>query len=310
MPDSPTFLPESPARALPRARALVIYNPVAGWRNRRRFLDVLAALGRLGCIVTLCETTRRGDAEAFARSADPVAHDVVIAAGGDGTINEVVNGLAGGVLPLAVIPLGTANVFAAELGLPGDADGIAELIVKGAACRVHAGMANGRLFIMMAGVGFDADVVRRVSPALKRRFGKLAYVAATLVSLVRYPFPRYRIAIDGVPFQAASAVVAKGHFYAGRFTCTPEARLDEALFHVCLFRRTGAWNAARYALALLFGRLDRLKDVEVVRGAAVTITGDRPEPVQGDGDIVASLPLHAVIARRVVTVVGGNHVPA
>jgi len=100
-------------------RVAVIYNPTAGWRRRWRFRRVLNGLTALGCSLSVFETTTRGDAESFAQALDTEAFDAVAAAGGDGTVNEVANGLAGRGLPLAVIPLGTANVLAAEIGMPG-----------------------------------------------------------------------------------------------------------------------------------------------------------------------------------------------
>ena len=101
-----------------RRRVLMIYNPTAGMGSGRRLARVLKCLLRLGAVVTVRRTARRGDAERFASEASPALFDVIAAAGGDGTINEVINGLAGSGLPLAVIPLGTANVLAAEIGVP------------------------------------------------------------------------------------------------------------------------------------------------------------------------------------------------
>ena len=158
-----------------RRRVLVIRNPTAGGSTRPRFGRVLEHLARFGATVTVRETTCRGDAEQIAASASSDTFDVV-AAGGDGTINEVANGLAGKDLPLAIVPLGTANVLAVEIGMPLRARRIARAIACGDVRSVHVGMVNGRRFLMMAGVGFDAHVVANVNPRLKRAFGKLAYV--------------------------------------------------------------------------------------------------------------------------------------
>ena len=112
-------------------RVNVIYNPTAGWRRRARLERVLERLGELGASVTLRETRGRGDAEMLARAADPAACDAVVAAGGDGTINEVMNGLDRRNLPLGIVPLGTANVLAAEIGLPREPRAQAEAIACG-----------------------------------------------------------------------------------------------------------------------------------------------------------------------------------
>jgi len=276
-----------------RRRVLVIRNPTAGGSTRRRFGRVLEHLARFGATVTVRETTCRGDAEQIAASASSDTFDVVVAAGGDGTINEVANGLAGKDLPLAIVPLGTANVLAAEIGMPLRARRIARAIACGDVRSVHVGMVNGRRFLMMAGVGFDAHVVGNVNPRLKRAFGKLAYVIETLVGLFRFPYRRYRVTIDGTAHDAASVVIANGHYYGGRFTCAPQARLDDPALHVCLFERSGPLSVLRYGWGLVAGRLHRLRDVRVVAGSGVRVEGSTGEPIQCDGDITGNLPLVA-----------------
>jgi YegS/Rv2252/BmrU family lipid kinase len=276
---------------------LVIFNPTAGGRRRRRLKAVLQALERSGCRVTLRRTGARGDAEAFARAAGatepPV--DLVVAAGGDGTINEVINGLAAPAAaappPLALLPIGTANVLANEIGLPSAPDAIAREIAAGRVQPMPLARANGRCFAMMAGVGFDAHVVADLDTRLKRRLGKGAYVVESVRQLFRFGFPRYRVTIDGAAFEAGSVIVARGRFYGGRYVCAPEARLGAAELHVCLFERGGRLAVPLFGAALVLGLLPRLPGYRVVRGRRVTIEGPPGDPVQGDGDIIARLPV-------------------
>ncbi len=122
---------------------------------------------------------------------------------------------------------------------------------------------------------------------IKRRVGKAAYVIAGLIQLAHQKSTLYDVEIDGTTYRAASAIVAKGHFYAGRYICAPAARLDRPVFEICLFKNPGRWNVLRYAVALALNRLDRLSDVTVVSGHRVRITGPTGEPVQSDGDIIA-----------------------
>ncbi len=286
-----TFNAENSSR-----RVLIIHNPLAGQRHGERFRRVLAELFALGCTLTVRRTRRRGDAEALARAASFEAFDVVAVAGGDGTINEVINGLADFRLSLAIIPLGTANVLAHEIGLSGRPEAVARTIAGAEAVPVKIGLANGRRFAQMAGVGFDARVVAGVDPGIKRllgrlALGKLAYVIETLVQLVKSPFPRYRLLLDGRAVEAASAVVANGRYYGGRFSCAPEARIDGDVFQVCLFSRGGRWDALRYAWGLLSGRLRHFRDVAVVAAREITVEGPVGEPVQADGDVLGALPL-------------------
>ena len=143
----------------------------------------------------------------------------------------------------------------------------------------------------MAGVGFDAHVVANVSPWLKRLIGKGAYVAETLRQLACFSFPRYRVTLDGVAHEAASVIVARGHFYGGRFVVAPEARLDSDELHVCLFNRGGRLQTILYAVALAAGRLHRSRHVKIVKARRVTIEGPEGDPVQGDGDLIGRLPV-------------------
>jgi YegS/Rv2252/BmrU family lipid kinase len=289
-----------------KARSLlVIFNPTAGGRKRRRLDAALAALEHRGWDCELLETRGRGDAEALARTASGEARATrLLVAGGDGTINEAVNGVlaAGAKLPLGILPLGTANVLAAELGMMDMGDAV-EAASAGVMRTIWPGRANDRNFVQMVGAGFDAHVVAAVDPALKKKIGKLAYVVTMIRLAFRFPFPRYRVRIDGVWHEAGSVVVSKGHFYGGRFVLAPQARLDKPEFHVCLFTRSGHWNLIRYALALPLGLLPKLKDIELIPAREILIEGPEGDPVQGDGDVIAHLPVTIRLADRPLTVV-------
>ena len=275
---------------------MVIYNPTAGRRRRRKLDAVVDALTRRGAQVSLRATTCRGDAERLAGEASSIEFDRLVVAGGDGTINEAINGLRDRAPPVAIVPLGTANVLAAELDLPPHAAALADAIMEGALRAVAVGRVNGRAFTMMAGVGFDAYVVSHVSLRLKRAVGKLAYVIETLTQLLRYRRLMYDVTIDGKAYRASSVIIANGRFYGGRFVCAPKARLDSSEFQACLFGRAGRWHVIRYALALLLGRLPRLKDVTVVPARMVEIAAPVGDPVQGDGDILGALPARIEVA--------------
>jgi diacylglycerol kinase (ATP) len=298
-----------------RRRVLVIYNPTAGIASARRLGRVVKFLLTMGAVVTLRRTARRGDAEAFASEASEAAIDVVVAAGGDGTINEVVNGLAGKALPLAVVPLGTANVLAAEIGVPRRARDLARMILTAEPRAVCVGIANDRLFIMMAGAGFDAHLVAHVDPRVKRLLGKLTYVLGGLRGMFRFAYPPYRVTVDGVPYDAASVIVANGHYYGGRFICAPDAYLEDETFEVCLFLSTGRRAVLRYGFALVLGRLGRLPDFRIVRGTEVRVENssgapdqsEGAEPVQLDGDIGCCLPLTIrPAAQSLLLICGGG----
>lgn len=271
-------------------RILAVFNPAAGRRRRSRFDRVIAAAREAGCRVTEMETTSPGHAEAIARDVSSDDFDIIAAAGGDGTVNEVVNGLQGKSLAIGIIPLGTANVLADEIGLGRSPAVIAQTLARGTIRPVHVGSVNGRRFVMMAGAGFDADVVRGVSVALKKRLGALAYVWQAAVQAFKKSPPPCEILIDGQPYTAASVVVCNGRRYGGPFIAAPDASLADDRFHVVLMAGTGWIASARYGTALILGRISKLHDVKLVIGREVVILGQIGRPVQADGDIVATLP--------------------
>ncbi len=291
--------------AEPRARRmLLVFNPTAG-RRKGRLDAIMAALRRRGWDVTLQETAYAGDATRIARDLTG-GYDVLAVAGGDGTQNEAANGLAddaGNAPVMAVLPFGTANVLAHEIGLGADEARIAEAAADGKPTEIYLGQAHyagGRMprrFLLMAGVGFDAAVVAGVSGPLKRRLGKGAYVWRMIVELFRYRFPLFTVTIDGTAYDCASAIIAKGHYYGGRFVCAPDARLTDPDFQVCLFLSKGRLAVLRYAVALGLGLLHKLPDVKLVRGRNVRIDGPEGAPVQGDGDIIAALPAALSVAE-------------
>jgi diacylglycerol kinase (ATP) len=295
---------ESSPGPAPR-RIVVIHNPIAGRRRNRRFAATLARLRALGCAVEVVPTGHAGEAELLARRVGAGDCDVLAVAGGDGTINEVVNGLRPDAPPLGVIPLGTANVFAREIGLSLAPAALASVLAWGAPAHIHVATANGRRFVQMAGIGFDARVVAAVDPGLKRRFGKLAYGFEILAQWRRYRPARYRLEVAGEAFEASTVIVAKGRHYAGAFVLDPAADIARPELRVCAFLRGGRWALLRYLAALGTGTLTRRGDVRMVAATSVTVAGENGEGVQLDGDIRCRLPCRIAIAAQPIRVLAG-----
>jgi YegS/Rv2252/BmrU family lipid kinase len=233
----------------------------------------------------------------------------VVAAGGDGTINEVINGLASrphDAAPpaLGVIPLGTANVMARELALPSDVRALARLLAHGGSLPLHTGIANGRRFALMVGVGFDARVVHRIDARLKRSIGRGAYGLAILRELIDFAPVRYRVIVDGGrPIDAAAVIVAKSRHYGGPFELAADASVHEPTLHVCLFLQGGRWSAMRYLAAIGLGRIAQADGFLVISASQVAISGPAGEPAQGDGDSLTTLPLEIALARQPLAVI-------
>jgi diacylglycerol kinase family enzyme len=226
---------------------------------------------------------------------------VVVAAGGDGTIAEVASGLAGSSAALGVLPLGTANVLAWELGVPPSPERAAQVLAEGRPVLLRPGFARfaggrERLFVQMLGAGFDAAVVAHLDLGLKRRIGRAAYVLQSLRELRRYRFPPLAVELDGVPMAAASVIVTKGRLYAGRYRIAPMARPAEPGFQVVLFRRPGALQAALAGLALPLGLIPRLPGVEIRPAGRIRLSAGGEVPVQADGDLAGHLPVEVTDA--------------
>lgn len=293
-------------------RFIVIRNPVAGRRNPALLRDTLAALATAGHEVVVHDTVGRGDAERLARDAEGGPTLRIVAAGGDGTINEVVNGLMlrnDDTPPmLGILPLGTANVLASELGLRIRTATVVAALTSALPTPVHIGRlrtAAGtvRHFSLMAGAGFDAKVVAGVDGDLKRRLGKGAYVWRSAVEMTRPVDAVYAVDIDGARHEAASVIVTRARLYGGPYPIAPDADLRNAGLTACLFERGGRYNVLRYGAALVRGRLPRTSGFRAVAATSVRIAPlvnghGRREPVQLDGDDAADLPVTVDVAPR------------
>jgi YegS/Rv2252/BmrU family lipid kinase len=292
----------SDAGSLSPRRLLIIRNPTAGQRRARDYARALGLLESAGCAVTVAETAARGDATRIAREADEAAFDAVVAAGGDGTINEAVNGLAGRALPLGVIPLGTSNVLAHEIGVGSDIGRAVKTILTGRRQPVAAAVASGHYCCLMVSAGYDARAIARVRPGLKRLIGEAAYYVAGLEEAIAGPRRLLSVEIDGETCEAASVIVMNGRLYGGKFTCAPDADMREPLLYAVLLTRSGRWNVMRYGLALVTNRLHRLADVRIHPATSIRILAPAGEPCQSDGDLIGEAPMDIRVEANVVEI--------
>jgi diacylglycerol kinase (ATP) len=286
---------------------IVIFNPVAGMRRASLLWRVLDVLVVNGIRVELAETHRRGHAEALAREAVCGGASMVVAAGGDGTIAEIANGLLGSSARLGVIPLGSANVMAHELALPFEPRAVAAALAFGRTRPLWPGVVRAtegsRLFVQMLGVGFDAQVVHHLPVVLKRALGRGAYAVQTLRELACYSFTPIRVRLDGQETQAASVIVSKGRLYGGRFLLAPAACPAEPGFSVVLFEHAGVAATLLYGAALPLGLLCRAPGVRHVRARQVDFVDNAALPAQTDGDAAGYTPITVTDAPAAIHVV-------
>jgi len=270
-------------------KVTVIYNPAAGGGREALLYRLVAELERLGATVCQYHTKGPHDATDYLKGLADQG-DCVVAVGGDGTTNEVLNGLAAGVA-LGVFATGTANVLAKELELPKKPEQAAQVVVQGKSVSVTPARLNGRRFLMMCGVGYDAWVVNGVNLGIKERFGKLAYVQSMLGQIGRYGQSHYRVEVDGRPLDCFSAIITNGRHYGGSFVLSREANILRPQVQVLLFQKQGVRFLLRCLIALLFGRMERVDGVASLRAQRVHIRCENQnEPIQADGDPAGSLP--------------------
>lgn len=292
-------------------KVTLISNPKTGRYGARRLRpiqDVATQLQSLGVEVNLKLTTGPGDAaEIAARAANNGSSDVIVA-GGDGTINEAIQGLAGSKARLAIIPRGTANVLARELNLPLDDEQATAVAARGNARRIHLGLAidettgTKRLFVLMAGIGLDASVVRGVRPQLKKRIGKGAFWLSGLSHLADWKPHPFALEIEGRNYTGTFAAIGNAPRYGGDLAITPGARLDTPEFEICII---DTLSRLRYlhllSHAMRSGMPQNQPEVKFVRTASLRATGDAP--VQVDGELIGQLPMRFEIAPESLEVV-------
>jgi YegS/Rv2252/BmrU family lipid kinase len=232
---------------------------------------------------------------------------VVLACGGDGTLNDVINGLAGTQTALATFPGGTVNVWAREVGIPSDPVRNAALVWEGERRWVDLGRAGNRYFLLMAGIGLDADVAAQVTRPEKRRWGPLAYAWRGLVTGVRWPLQRMWILLDdrSIRRRVLFAVIGNTRLYGGVVNVTHHAVADDGMLDVCIFGGTGAGlgsklaHAARLALRLH----TRAPTVEYYRAHQITLVTRPRTYVQVDGDTIGQTPMQFAAVPRALRVV-------
>ncbi|MFL6529427.1 MAG: diacylglycerol/lipid kinase family protein [Chthoniobacterales bacterium] len=267
----------------------IFLNPAARGERARRLHKRVTDLTH-GAV--LRATARCGDAECLARNAVNEGYRTVVAAGGDGTINEVVNGIAGSGASLGLLPIGTMNVFATELGLPtADLTRCWEIIREGRTRAIDLPRANKKHFVQLAGVGFDAQVIKQTSRALKRSFGPLSYLVSAAHIAARTP-PRLRIeSKDAVTKEGSFVLIGNGRLYGGPFPFFKQAVIDDGLFDVLVFKRFNYIELLRYMQDVILRPQITSPEVEYFQTTALRVTSDAAVPVEVDGELIGNCPI-------------------
>ena len=240
----------------------------------------------------LCATENAGDAERLARNAVAEGFEQIVAAGGDGTIHEVVNGMAGSEAALGLMPMGTMNVFANELGLPANDLGRCwEIICAEHTRLVDSPTANGKHFVQLAGVGLDAQVVKETSLTFKRNFGPLSYLISAAQIAARRP-PRLLIdSEDAKTEEGTFVLVGNGRLYGGPFPFFKHAKIDDGLLDVLVFKQLGYIELLKYLQNVIFTSDITTREVEYFQTRRLRVSSLEEVPVELDGELSGVCPV-------------------
>ena len=282
------------------SNTVVILNPAAGNEEAKYWQGRVESISR-GCLIHT--TSHPGGAEALARQAVEQGFGKIVAAGGDGTVNEVVNGLAGSDVALGLLPIGTVNVFAMELGLPSHNLELCWDVIQGENMRlVDLPSANGKCFVQLAGVGLDAQVVKETSLTFKRSFGPLSYLISAAQIAARQP-PKLFIESENTPVEEGSFVlVGNGRLYGGPFPFFKHALIDDGLFDVVIFKRLGYLEIIKYLQDVVFSSDIRVPEVEYFQTQRLRISSEQDVPVELDGELAGNCPVDFQIKEKALRV--------
>ena len=287
---------------------IVILNPTAGspehvrsWQERT---ESLAG----GCPVRV--TSHSGEAEALARRAVEEGFARIVAAGGDGTVSQVANGLVGSNATLGVLPMGSVNVFAMELGLPlHNLQRCWDIIEDTNLRLVDMPSANEKYFVQLAGVGLDAQVVKETSLAFKRSFGPLSYLISAAQIAARQP-PKLFIESEHTSVEEGSFVlVGNGRLYGGPFPFFKQAVIDDGLFDVVVFKRLGYLEIIRYLQDVVFSSDIKVPEIEYFQTRQLRITSEQDVPLELDGELAGNCPVDFRIRKRALRVLAPRPSP-
>jgi diacylglycerol kinase (ATP) len=309
----PSIIP-SPVGGPPLAgsRTLVVMNPAAGLLESERALRLLAgAFAVRGAGFDVVQTAGAGDAEAAAHRAVAEGYRAVVAVGGDGTVGEVIAGLAGTGVPLGIIPRGTANQVAANLGIPRFIEAAVEVAVNGVPARIDVGrLEDGRYFALAAGAGWDAAVIAGATRQLKNRWGFAAYLVSGLRVGVVPRSADFRIVADGreLEVRAAMVLVANmGDYIANVMppvgvSIGPDVSFQDGLLDVCVFAPRSAGDVAALLWRISRRRYHGDDRLIYLQAAEVRVEADRPVVTEVDGEVIGHTPLVASVVPGAVTV--------
>lgn len=293
--------------SIPVRSAVIIANPTSGGYifHTRQIDEAVAFLRSNGWDVELSLTEKVGDARRLARLAVEQQIEVVIAAGGDGTINEIIQELAGSETALGVLPVGTVNVWARETNIPLDDVGACKVLVDGKLRRIDLGKVNGRYFLLMAGIGFDAEVAHAVEKKPIKRLGVLGYLLIGTWLGLGYESFRTYLTMNGrlIKKDALQIVIGNTQLYGGSIKYTWQAQCDDGQLDVCLVRKRNMLGRVIVFIDFLLYREQRHQWVTYAKSDVIEVRTRHPVAIQVDGDPSGFTPAKFTVAPQALKVI-------
>jgi YegS/Rv2252/BmrU family lipid kinase len=280
---------------------VIILNPTAGnLETVRDWQERVESIARR-CPIRI--TSHPGDAEALAKRAAEDGFARIVAAGGDGTVNQVANGIAGSNCSLGILPMGTVNVFAMELGLPSDDLALCWDVIEAGNIRlVDLPSANQKYFVQLGGIGLDAQAVKETSLAFKRSLGPLSYLISAAQIAARQP-PKLLIRSENASAQEGSFVlVGNGRLYGGPFPFFKQAVIDDGLLDVVVFKRLGYLEIIKYLHDVVFSSDIRVPEIEYFQTRRLSVTSEQDVPVELDGELAGNCPVEFQMHEKAIRV--------
>jgi diacylglycerol kinase (ATP) len=302
--------------------ASLIYNPAAGAFNLEPVLpEILAALRGHGWQVDLCQTRERGDIGRLAQAAVQQECQVVLVAGGDGSLNEAANALVHSQTALGMLPTGTGNVFVRLLGMPLPSPWnpvklvkAAETLATGQVRTIDLGRAAGRYFVLWSGIGLDAEISASIEPKrpMVRRFGLVGYAAQVIKAALRYRGAQMTTETDQETIQthAILAVASNSPLYGVYFRIAPIAVLDDGYLDLTIFEGDDLLSTIGRALNLLLGRVARDPHAMLRRARWIQMTTPTPIPVQVDGEPLTRTPVIIEVVPKALRILTPRQAPS
>ena len=276
----------------------IIYNPNAGSAKIKKLLKIKERLS-LKSSVTIYDTQKPGDATSIAKR-ECKNFDIIVAAGGDGTINEVINGIDVNT-KLGIIPLGTANILAIEAGIKNDVKSICKLIEKGNTKKIYISNINDKKFFLMAGIGYDGDIVHKMKPSLKKIFGKAMFGFLGLLEF--FKLKKYNIKVETESETAFGnwVLVTNSKHYAGPYRITKSTSIFDNSIVCYVFNDLSRLGFLYYIFLIIFyGDLSRSKKVTKIISKNIKISSKEKINVQCDGEKYGNLPIEINFSSEVV----------